>query len=276
MATIKRKQIKPLRQEKPKVNIPDKLVSVLDDFLSRIDTNKEYAKSKIAAFDLDNSLLLGDIGDASVAHLLENELSPNFTWAEYQKLIYDGQHRKAYIEASKVFAGMEPDCVRRFANVIFTKKTDYITFFENDLVIKVSVPRINPQMKYIVDRLLEEKFKIYIISASNQYLVEEAGKLFGISIKQCFGFKHHLNTIDELQFITPDLIEPLPYAEGKPSVYSKFISDKAPLITGGDSISDIPLLKMTDENGLIFWLGAPNIIAREDMGNRTIVKMNDY
>lgn len=274
MATIRRKQIKPLREVKPEVNIPNTLVSILNDFFSRIHTNKEYAKNKIAAFDLDNTLLRGDIGDASIAHLLDNELSPNFTWAEYQELINEGQKKQAYIEASKVFAGMEPDCVRRFANVILTKKDDYISFFETDLLIKVPVPRVNPKMKYIVDRLLDEKFKIFIISASNQFLVEEAAKLFGISVKRCFGFKHYLDTIDNLQIITPQLIEPLPYADGKGKVYSEFISDMAPLITAGDSISDIPLLKMTDENGLILWLGDSDVINKHDMSNRNIIDIN--
>ena len=42
---------------------------------------------------------------------------------------------------------------------------------------------------------------------------------------------------------------------GKVDAYRKFIGTEPPLITGGDSISDIPMLNLTHSRGLVIWVG---------------------
>jgi len=42
---------------------------------------------------------------------------------------------------------------------------------------------------------------------------------------------------------------------GKVDAYREFIGTEPPLITGGDSTSDIPMLNLTHPRGLVIWVG---------------------
>lgn len=58
------------------------------DYIINLDKSKN---SKIAAFDMDDTLLIGDIGDAVLAELIiEKKLSPEI-WSEYQKIFRENR-----------------------------------------------------------------------------------------------------------------------------------------------------------------------------------------
>jgi len=251
---IKRKKKEPLRKPKKEIPFPEKLDEILKDFF---DYHKELKlEERIAVFDLDNTLLDGDIGDASLAHLIDNEIDIGLSWTSYTQMIADGKNLDAYASASKGFAGMEEGCVRRFANVVLTMKDENIKFYEDESAVIVPVPKPNPVMKEVVNRLQENKFRIYIISASNQYLVEEAAAMFGISKKNCFGVRQIVKKIDEVFLLQKDIESPFPYADGKKHIFQNEISQYKPILTSGDSISDIDFMELTKPGGLVLWRGS--------------------
>jgi len=253
MGLIKRQKKKSLRKKKTFPPFPSELKAELLRFFEIIQ--KTDTSSRIAVFDLDNTLLIGDIGEAAIAYLLENEIDINFKWSEYKEMIANGKELEAYKLASLSFKGMEDGCVRRFADVVLNMKEDFITFFEDDYVFKVSVPRINPHMKTIINMLKKNRFKIYVISSSNQYLVETAAARFGLPRKNCFGIKHKLKKFDNVRVLSDEIIVPLPFAEGKVEIYKEEIGKLPPLFAAGDSITDINLLSLTSSDGFILWCG---------------------
>ncbi len=273
MALIKRHRKKTLRKKKTFPPFPAKLKAELQEFFT---TLRHFDNaSRIAVFDLDNTLLTGDIADAAVAYLLENEIDINLKWTQYRELIENGKELEAYKLASLAFKGMEDGCVRRFADVVLDMKDDFITFFEGDFVFKVPVPRVNPHMKTIVNLLKKNGFKIYVISASNQYLVETAAIRFGIPRKNCYGIKHILKKFDYVQVLDEEIIAPLPFAEGKVEVYKELKENVPPLFTAADDLSDLPLLRLTSAEGLILWCGE-NDLSKQEKSKLNVAKLIHY
>jgi hypothetical protein len=58
------------------------------------------------------------------------------------------------------------------------------------------------------------------------------------------------------ELYTGMLLEPVPVREGKTELYQSRISSLPPLVTASDSLLDLPLLRMTQRDGLTIWAGA--------------------
>ena len=217
---------------------------------------------KSAVFDMDNTILFGDMGDAALANLIENEVPIGMTWSDYLNMISDGEIVQAYKMASKVFSGMEVSCVRKLANIILDDTNSDINLYEDDEPYKVQLPKINPIMHSVISYLLKLNFNIYIISASNQYLVEEVAARFDIPASNCFGIKNKIQIADGVDILDSKILNPVPVAEGKAKLFTKIFKKDKPIIAGGDSlISDCHFLNLVNTPGIIFWLG------KEDMNN---------
>ncbi len=235
-------------------------------------TKHSTQSDKIAVFDFDNTMILGDIGDASIAFMLENEIELAFSWSEYLELqkIFDVQ--KAFKMASNIFNGFEIDCIKRFANAVVNIENKEIVFFENDTVFRVMVPRPNPIMIELVQLLKKLKFEIHIISSSNQYLVSQLAKLyFCIENDYVHGINHKISEFMGIDILTDSIIEPTPIDAGKVDVYREFVGSTEPIIFGGDSIYDIPIANTIANGGIIFWLGDFEIINKIDLMNKSII-----
>ena len=230
------------------------------DALLTLSHNIQETKS--AVFDMDNTILFGDMGDAALANLIENEVPIGMTWSDYLNMISDGEIVQAYKMASKVFSGMEVSCVRKLANIILDDTNSDINLYEDDEPYKVQLPKINPIMHSVISYLLKLNFNIYIISASNQYLVEEVAARFDIPASNCFGIKNKIQIADGVDILDSKILNPVPVAEGKAKLFTKIFKKDKPIIAGGDSlISDCHFLNLVNTPGIIFWLG------KEDMNN---------
>ena len=246
---------------KPYIN--EILFSSISTLINRLDNKEITIDRRIAVFDLDNTLLIGDIADAAMAHLIENEIEIDFSWQEYQQLIKEENIYEAFSRTSKILSGMETECVERLANVIFDMSNEFITFFEDDKIIKVAVPRPNPIMQKLIKYLYENNFEIFVISASNQWLVKAAcERFFHIPFTNVFGVKNKTNLIDCMQILT-DVIEVLaPIDKNKGKIYLENISLTPPMISAGDSIYDTSMLNLTNPDGIILWLGDDNTLSK--------------
>lgn len=218
---------------------------------------------KIAVFDFDNTMILGDIGDASIAFMLENEIDVGFSWSEYLELQRIGDVQKAFRMASNIFNGFEVDCIKRFANAVVKIENPDIVFFENDYIFKVKVPRPNSVMIDLVKLLYKFDFEIHIISSSNQFLVSQlAKKYFDLDSNFVHGIKHEIQRFMDVDVLTETIISPTPIDTGKIDVYKKYIGKSGPILFGGDSIYDLPISKTVAQNGIIFWFGDQSIIEK--------------
>ncbi len=253
MAAIKRNKKKPLRKERKFPQFPSMLKANLEKFFDTLEGIDN--KDRIAIFELNNTLLLGSITDAAVAYLLENEIDINFKWSKYQERLTNGKEQTAYIKASQAFAGMEIGCVKRFADVVLNMKDDNITFFEDDTVYKVAVPRINPHFKLIVNLLKEQGFKIYVVSMSNQYLVETVAARLAIPAKHCLGIKHKMTKFDDIEVLSTDILEPIHFSNDTIQIYKQQIAENLPLFFAGSSDTALALIEPGASKGFILWTG---------------------
>ena len=58
-----------------------------------------------------------------------------------------------------------------------------------------------------------------------------------------------------MQILTSRLEKPVSVGRGKAGVYQKYINSIPPLITAGDSETDIYMLNLTHKNGISIWVG---------------------
>jgi phosphoserine phosphatase len=123
--------------------------------------------------------------------------------------------------------------------------------------VKIPVPYPYPPMQALPVRLRSLGYEIYIISATNQYTVRYVAKeYFGIPASNVFGMLPTvINDPHHGKIIGDDIDGPVTVVEGKVEVYKKYIGSIPPIISGGDSTTDIMMLNLTDPNGLIIWVG---------------------
>ena len=202
---------------------------------------------KIALFDLDNTLLIGDIGEAVFVRLLADGAPLKRTWEEYQSFL-SCDVTAAYRLAVESMAGL---AVRDVEEATLKTLIDTSPFIKAGNAC-VQVPRPHPSLKKFVLLLQKLKYHIYVISASNQISVRIAAEVFfGISPECSFGIES--KTVNKC--LTATIVKPFPISSGKVDVYHKYISTLSPLITATDSGIDAPMLGLTDPIGLSLWLG---------------------
>jgi phosphoserine phosphatase len=198
-----------------------------------------------AAFDLDNTLLLGDIGDGVFAMLVKKKLIKNFGWRDYQSMIKKNKV-KAYKHIIDLMQGLKLSLLEELTWEVINKKTSIL--IEG---YKIPIPKPNPQMVSILELLKKKGIHIYVVTASNEISASIiCKKYFGIASSYIIGA--HVPT-DKNGIIQVSSKE-LSYAKGKVNILKKRFKTK-PLVTGGDSPGDIYMLNYTEKNGIRFWLG---------------------
>jgi len=194
---------------------------------------------KIALFDLDNTMLIGDIGEAVFARLLADGAPLKCTWEEYQSFLRCDV-TAAYRLAVESMAGLTIRKVEEATLKVLIQSSHDIKIGN----ASVPIPKPHPGMQRLISLLKKLKYSIYVISASNQISVRIAAEeFFGIESK----------TLNKC--LSATLVKPFPISSGKVEVYHKYVSSLAPLITATDSLLDEPMLRLTDPTGLSLWVG---------------------
>ena len=242
------------------------------DLLKRIEQVEEWFKNqseqefpkKIALFDLDNTLLVGDCGDALFAQLkideqennkpltIDNRMIP-FSWWEYQEVLKTQGKVAAYSQVIQCMAGLPLETLLETSRRVMNSPLEYLEIEG----VKIPVPYPHPRMQALLVYLKSLGYEIYIISATNQYTVRYVAKeYFGVPETNTFGMVPSVQNDPQYGKIIGDEIEgPVTVVEGKVEVYKNNIGSVPPLISGGDSTTDIMMLNLTDPNGLIIWVG---------------------
>ena len=202
---------------------------------------------KIALFDLDNTLLVGDIGEAVFACLLAGAAPLKCTWEEYQSFLRCDV-TAAYRLVVESMAGLSVREVEEATVKVLKHPAPFIEAGN----AHVPVPRPHPGMRKLVLLLQKLRYKVYVISASNQISVRiTAEEFFGIPPENSFG----IETKTASKLLSATLVKPFPISAGKVDVYHKYVSTVSPLITATDSLIDAPMLGLTDPIGLSLWVG---------------------
>lgn len=234
---------------------------------SLLARKKITPSERIAVFDLDNTLLIGDIGEAVFARLKKDEENQfltihrrpiPFSWSRYRRLTEKNRKRLAYTRLVTSLAGLPLQTLMETTGRLIRCPGPPI-HINGD---RVPVPSPNPDMLALIGYLKKRSFRIHIISASIHFSVQMvARKLFRLPESRAFGIESRLTFAGpetdggKQPVLTASLKRPVPYGRGKARLYRKRISKKPPLLTAGDSLSDLDLLNLTGAGGLAIWMG---------------------
>ena len=126
---------------------------------------------KIALFDLDNTLIIGDIGEAVFAHLLADEAPLKCTWEEYQSFLRCDVSAACRLVVESM-AGLTVREVEEATMKVLKKPASFIKA-GNTLV---PVPKMHREMKKLVSLLRKLRYNIYVISANKLNLRSNDGR----------------------------------------------------------------------------------------------------
>ncbi len=245
--------------EKKKSKLPAALlerIARLEDRIVRGELGD--IAEKIAVFDMDNTLLIGDIGDAVFAWMLLEKRPLAFTWQEYTGLIRSGKKGEAFERVVTAMAGISVEDLLETTRRVLYCGLPYLELGE----VKVPVPKAHPLMQVLLELLKSLGYQLYVISATNQFSAHVTmQEFFGMEASRVFGIKPRL-VYDEQSpgevstaVLASELEEPITVAEGKAELYKKLIGTNPPILSAGNSESDIPLLNLTHSRGIIIWMG---------------------
>jgi len=220
----------------------------LDD-LENISVKNNIQKS--AFFDMDNTLLVGDIGELIILAILTNQsnsgnLKLSMNWAEYIECMKKNGEPYAYQEIIKAKEGNSIEMLKDLTHELLNNDAPFY-FKEGDFTMIKPKPRPNKVIKGLIAELIERKYQIYVITASSHFIAEAVIKKWfpEIDSNNVFGVKNKLNG----DILTNQLEKPFPINEGKGYVIDELIKNDKPLITAGDSPNDIFMFNRTYKDG---------------------------
>lgn len=206
----------------------------------------EFEGKPYAAFDMDNTLLVGDIGEAVFAGLIKKELIQGFNWQDYQNLLCLNREA-AYMKVIEVMDGLEPHILKDITYEVLNSDNPNIEI--NNVIIPC--PRPNVIMQALIQYLQEKDIAVFVVTASNQLSAEiVCMEYFNLPASNIFGVPVCYDINGRFAY-KPSVA---PFGIGKVNVLKSKFNHK-PGITGGDGIWDKYLLDYTSDSGIRLWLG---------------------
>jgi phosphoserine phosphatase len=237
------------------------------ELLYRTITNliKKSEAPVFAVLDFDNTCIVNDITEATLAYMVRNNLfrdknllGSKFKDAEeetyskavfenYYKLLDGGKTKEAYEFVSKILSGFSIDEISLLVERVIKFEGENMTITElfGRKIAKGIRPR--EQITELIGFLKNNGVEVWIISASPEMLVCGAMKHFNIEAN-LIGIR---NTVVGGK-VTSGLEKPLSIYEGKVDCIKKFINPKKrPLLGVGDSMNDMPMLEYCEIKAVV-------------------------
>ncbi len=239
---------------------------------------KQSELPAFAVFDFDNTCIINDITEATLAYMARNNLfkDANLLKGElgdigsetYSRVVFDNYYnllekdkvKEAYEFISKILSGFDISEVNLLVNKVMNFEGENITtdkLFGREIT-KGLKPR--EQIIRLINLLKNNNIEVWIITASIEVLVREAMKHFNIKAK-VIGVK---SIIIDNKF-TVQLEKPLSMFKGKVECIKKFIdSEKNPLLGVGDNVYDLPMLEYCKIKAVVDRKNALTVKAKEN------------
>ncbi|HZH77615.1 MAG TPA: haloacid dehalogenase-like hydrolase [Archangium sp.] len=179
-----------------------------------------------AVFDLDNTLLVGDIGESTLRRLLHrlppkaaSQLGTTNPWAAYEALAARDWCGAGDV-AAQALAGLSPAEVSAIATEVLDS---------GDV-------RLNPHTVELARRI-SQRHRVWILTGSAELLGKVAGARMGID--RVIGLR--LREVEGR--LSDELLPPCTCGEGKVLATRQLISER-PVFAIGDSPTDLPVLRL--------------------------------
>jgi len=218
---------------------------------------KQSELPAFAVFDFDNTCIINDITEATLAYMarnnlfrdknllrtkfknVKNEMYSGAVFDNYYNLLKEDKVKEAYEFISKILSGFDINEISLLVNNVIDFEGKDIT--TDKLFGREIAKGIKPKEQIIelIDMLKNNGVGVWIVTASIEVLVKEAMKHFNIRAN-VIGVR---NIIVDSKFTT-QLEKPLSMFEKKIECIKKFIDPKKnPLLGVGDSMYDLPMLE---------------------------------
>ena len=233
--------------------------------VASIDTIQEIVRvcgpltGRFAVFDFDNSCIVNDIQEATLAHLCKNSLLKNAHLAQapfadkeaynrevflaYHKLLEEGKIKEAYIYAVRAMGGFAREEISKLVSDVIRSEGE---LSETQKLFGIDVAKglsVRPEVKMLMESLISAGCSVYVATASSEEVVRSALKIWNFPEVVCLGVRNTENG----GVFADTIEEPAPIVEGKVDCIKKFIStDKKPVLAVGDSMNDLPMLEYAE------------------------------
>ena len=189
----------------------------------KIDTFIKSNEEAFAVFDADGTLWMQDVNDLLLKYQIENNLRD---LKDLTRSLYNPEKKRGFRCA---------EFVRRQAGLSLKEIKRQL-----EKVLKDNSLTVFPFQKNLMKYLKTKEVKIFVVTASMQWLVEEAVKQNQLPVDKVLGVQSKIKG----EILTEDLILPVTYGEGKKQALLKETNNKKPLFAAGNSPGDLFLLEM--------------------------------
>ena len=235
-------------------------VQELDDILREIQ-RLSGNENKIAAFDMDGTLLIGDIGDAVFAELVNEGKLSHTRWVKYQEMIPIDK-TEAYKYSVQVMAGLSVGKVIRATRAVLASNESAIII--SPIQAKVAIPKPDAMLQSLLLHLGNKGYDIYLVTATNIWTARVvASEHLSIPEDHVIGISTKLLPNKDGGEITAELEEPVPCAEGKVLALKEKLGPRPPLIAAGNNESDYALLEYVKDGGSVIWVNNDDYVNEE-------------
>lgn len=196
-----------------------------------------FTERRVACFDADGTLWSEDIGEAFFRWLIAGNLLPRVAglpdaYAEYERRV-DLNRSQGYAWAVQCMAGLSEADVTRWARQL-----------------AAAWPNQRPAMAGLARGLAACGYEVWIVSASNTWVVREGAPSVGVERERVIGMGVEVQD----GVLTDRSVLPLICREGKVEAIRQRFGD-APYLAFGDSVGDLEMLEASAQ---------PFVIGRHD------------
>lgn len=230
---------------------------VLPAIEKAVDSGFAHMENPFAVFDFDNTCIVNDIAEATLAYLCGHQLlrdknllgeensSDNYherVFRSYYALLKEGKVKAAYTLNARMFSGFTPGEAEAAALTAIAEEGSRIgSKMLYDLHIERGLARRDVALS-LMEHLRKRGVHIWIVSASPEPCVRAAMQHFGIT-GDLIGVRSTLKD----GIFTAEIEEPRPVLEGKVACLRKFIDAvRDPLLVVDDSPTGLPVLETAE------------------------------
>jgi phosphoserine phosphatase len=217
-----------------------------------------------AVLDFDNTCIVNDVGEATLAFMCRNELLRDGdllpsgsrpcdrayheqVFRRYHQLLNQGDIRSASLLCAGILAGFKPD---EAAAIVSAALDAEGTVPGEAELYGISIARglaVRPALQRLIDFSAANYVQIWIVSASPEIAVRAAMQRFGLP-GNLIGLRHRIDN----EILSRALDEPHSIAEGKVDCIKTFIhGSRRPLFAVGDSVYDLPMVEYADLHAVV-------------------------
>ena len=196
----------------------------LDKLMTSIERVQHGLSHRIAVFDADGTLWPEDVGFGFFEYQVKNNLLP---YKDFFKNINEC-YRDNQIKTCSII-------LQKNKGVLFDQYISWCKeFFKTDPL------KVFSFQKKLIKYLKKLDVTVYVVSASPQWVVEQAVKYYELPIDCVVGLK---TVVDGEGFITDQLVYPLSMDSGKVTAFLEKSKNLYPFFVSGNTLSDLDLLE---------------------------------